>query len=139
MSLDCQKSWCHNGLKVIMNEHYNFDTSAFSEDFSNLSTKAVTKWEGPKIFLAAPKPVYFFTAGSWEKDTIFGAARKNFGDSYFVTALHYNAVHGFSKKHQKILLANVQCQHQNSIIYSVFMFLLRDLFILFELWLKTVK
>ena len=29
----------------------------------------------------------FFTAGSWEKDTIFGAVRKNFGSSYFVTAL----------------------------------------------------
>ena len=29
----------------------------------------------------------FFTAGSWEKDTIFGAARKFFGPSYFVMAL----------------------------------------------------
>ena len=29
----------------------------------------------------------FFTAGSWEKDAIFGAARKNFDPSYFVTAL----------------------------------------------------
>ena len=31
--------------------------------------------------------VSFFTAGNWEKDTIFGAARKIFGPSYFVTAL----------------------------------------------------
>ena len=31
--------------------------------------------------------VSFFTAGSREKDTIFGAARKIFGPSYFVTAL----------------------------------------------------
>ena len=31
--------------------------------------------------------VSFFTAGSWEKDTIFGAARNFFGPSYFVTAL----------------------------------------------------
>ena len=31
--------------------------------------------------------VSFFTAGSWEKDTIFGAARKIFGPSYFVTVL----------------------------------------------------
>ena len=29
----------------------------------------------------------FFTAGSWEKDSIFGAARKIFGRSYFVMAL----------------------------------------------------
>jgi len=29
----------------------------------------------------------FFTAGSREKDTIFGAARTIFGPSYFVTAL----------------------------------------------------
>ena len=39
-------------------------------------SKAVTKWEGPKKFLPAPKMVGFFTAGCWEKDTIFGAARK---------------------------------------------------------------
>ena len=31
--------------------------------------------------------VSFFTAGSWEKDTIFGAARKIVGPSYFVMAL----------------------------------------------------
>ena len=37
--------------------------------------------------LPAPKMVSFFTASSWEKDTIFGAARKIFGRSYFVTAL----------------------------------------------------
>ena len=43
-------------------------------------------FEGLKIFLAAPKNGVFFTAGSWEKDTIFGAARKFFGPSYFVTA-----------------------------------------------------
>ena len=30
--------------------------------------------------------VSFFLAGSWEKDTIFSAARNNFGPSYFVTA-----------------------------------------------------
>ena len=34
--------------------------------------------------------VSFLTAGSREKDTIFGAARKFFGPSYFVTALAYN-------------------------------------------------
>ena len=33
----------------------------------------------------------FFTAGSWEKDTIFGAARKIFVPSYFVTALAVQA------------------------------------------------
>jgi hypothetical protein len=38
--------------------------------------KAVTKSEGLNNFLAAPKMVSFLTAGSWEKDTIFGAARK---------------------------------------------------------------
>ena len=48
--------------------------------------KAVTKWEEPKHFLATPKMVYFFTAGSWEK-AIFGAARNFFGPFYFVTAL----------------------------------------------------
>ena len=31
--------------------------------------------------------VSFFTGGSWEKDTMFGAARKFFGRSYFVMAL----------------------------------------------------
>ena len=46
-------------------------------------------FEGLKIFLAAPKNGVFFTAGSWEKDTIFGAARKFFEPSYFVTALWY--------------------------------------------------
>ena len=35
----------------------------------------------------------FFTSGSWEKDTIFGAARKNFGSSYFVTALAQTSAH----------------------------------------------
>ena len=50
-------------------------------------TKAVMKKEGPKNFLAAPKMMYLFTAGSCEKDTIFGAARNCFGPSYFVTAL----------------------------------------------------
>ena len=31
--------------------------------------------------------VSFFTAGSLKKNTIFGAARKNFGPSYFMTPL----------------------------------------------------
>ena len=31
--------------------------------------------------------VSFFTAGSCEKDIIFGATKKNFGPSYFVTFL----------------------------------------------------
>ena len=48
---------------------------------------AITKYEGPKKFLSAPNMVSFFTAGSWGKDTIFGAARNFFGPSYFVTAL----------------------------------------------------
>ena len=52
--------------------------------------KAVTKQEGPKHFLAAPKMVSFFAAGSWEKDAILGAARKIFNPSYFVTALETN-------------------------------------------------
>ena len=39
-----------------------------------------------QIFVAFSEKLNF-TAGSWEKDTIFGAARKNFGLSYFVTAL----------------------------------------------------
>ena len=39
----------------------------------------VTKQEGPKNFLAVQP---------YKKDTIFGAARKIFGPSYFVTALH---------------------------------------------------
>ena len=42
------------------------------------------------ISVAAAKMVSFFTAGRWEKDTIFGAARKNFDPSYFVTALAKN-------------------------------------------------
>ena len=32
---------------------------------------------GRNFFLAAPKMVSFFTVGSWEKDTIFGAAQTN--------------------------------------------------------------
>ena len=40
-----------------------------------------------KNYLAAPKIVSSFTAGSREKDTIFGAARNFFDPSYFVTAL----------------------------------------------------
>ena len=35
------------------------------------------------------KMVYFFTTGSWGKDTLFGAARNFFGASYFVAALIY--------------------------------------------------
>ena len=31
--------------------------------------------------------VSFFTAGSWEKETIFGAAQTIFGPPYFVRAL----------------------------------------------------
>ena len=42
------------------------------------------------MFLTAQKIVSFFTAGSWEKGTIFGAARKNFGPSYIVTSLGCN-------------------------------------------------
>ena len=49
------------------------------------------KKEGPKNFLAAQKLMYLFTAGSCEKDTIFGAARKFFGPSHFVTALAVQA------------------------------------------------
>ena len=49
--------------------------------------KAVTKYEGPKIFLAAPKMVYFSNLPAVKKDTILGAARKVFGPSYFVKAL----------------------------------------------------
>ena len=41
--------------------------------------------------------VSFFTAGSWEKDTIFGAASKIFGASYFVTALEHTNYHSFYK------------------------------------------
>ena len=50
-------------------------------------TKAVTKQEGPKKFLAAPKMVSFSQLPAVKKDTIFGAARKKFGPSFFVTAL----------------------------------------------------
>ena len=39
------------------------------------------------MFLAAPKMVSFSQLPAVKKDTIFGAARKNFGPSYFVTAL----------------------------------------------------
>ena len=39
-------------------------------------SKAITKKEGLKKFLATPKIVSFFSAISLKKDTIFGAARK---------------------------------------------------------------
>ena len=39
------------------------------------------------MFLAAPKMVSFLQLAAEKKDTIFGAARKFFGPSYFVTAL----------------------------------------------------
>ena len=48
--------------------------------------KAVTKQEGPKHFLAAPKMVSFFTAGSWEKDAVLVQV-ENFRPFFFVTAL----------------------------------------------------
>ena len=48
------------------------------------ASKAAT--EGPKKFLAAHKMVSFSQLPAVKKDTIFGAARKMFGPSYFVTA-----------------------------------------------------
>ena len=39
------------------------------------------------MFLAAPKMVSFSQLPTFKKDTIFGASRKFFGSSYFVTAL----------------------------------------------------
>ena len=42
--------------------------------------------KGQKI-LGAPKTVSFSQLPAVKKDTIFGAARKNFGPSYFVSAL----------------------------------------------------
>ena len=42
--------------------------------------------------------VSFFTAGSWEKDTIFGAARKIIGPSYFVMALVVSISNFFTNK-----------------------------------------
>ena len=35
--------------------------------------------------------MFVFTAGSWEKDTIFGTAIKFFGPSYFAMALYKNS------------------------------------------------
>ena len=57
----------------------------FLDNFQSYS-KAVTDL-APTFFLAAPKLVSFFTSGSCEKDTIFGAARIFFGPSYYVMAL----------------------------------------------------
>ena len=58
----------------------NCDTVAFNSSQirqNDLDTsKALSKLEG-----------VFFLAASCKKDTIFGAARKFFGPSYFVTAL----------------------------------------------------
>ena len=49
--------------------------------------RAVTKWKGPKIFVAAPKMVSFSQLPAVKKDIILGEARKIFDPSYFVTAL----------------------------------------------------
>ena len=40
-------------------------------------------------FCSRTKNGVFFSAASYKKDTIFGAARKIFGPSYFVTALEH--------------------------------------------------
>ena len=50
-------------------------------------TKAVTKLEGPKNFLAARKMMSFSQLPAVKNDVIFGAARKLFDPPYFVTAL----------------------------------------------------
>ena len=52
-----------------------------------LYTKAMTKSEGPKNFLAAPFLIPFSQQPAVKKGIKNGAARKNFGASYFVTAL----------------------------------------------------
>ena len=49
--------------------------------------RAVTKKEGPKSFLAAPKTASFSQLPAVKKPTIFGAVRKFFGPSFFVMAL----------------------------------------------------
>ena len=54
---------------------------------TKIGTKAVTKLEGQKIFLAAPKMVSFSRLPAAKKDTLFGKDRKDFGTFYFVTAL----------------------------------------------------
>ena len=43
----------------------------------------------PKKILAAPKMMSFSQLPAVKKDTIFGAARKFFGPSYFMMALTY--------------------------------------------------
>ena len=53
----------------------------------NLYLKQSQNKKGRKFVSSAPKMVSFFTAGTWEKNTIFGAARKFFIPSYFVIAL----------------------------------------------------
>ena len=45
--------------------------------------KHILKKKGRKFVWAAPKMVSFFTAGSWEKDPIFGAAQTNFHSFLF--------------------------------------------------------
>ena len=45
--------------------------------------KAITKLEGLKIYLPAPKMVSFPQLPAVKKDTIFGAARKFFGPFLF--------------------------------------------------------
>ena len=55
--------------------------------FSKKNIKTVTKQEGPKFFLAAPKMVSFSQLPAVKKGPMFGATRKFFGPSYFVTAL----------------------------------------------------
>jgi hypothetical protein len=48
-----------------------------------------------KNFSSCNKTDVFFSAACCKKDTIFGAARKNFGLSYFVTALARGTCHHF--------------------------------------------
>ena len=55
--------------------------------YENYSTKAGSKYEGPKIFPAAPFFEYFLQLAAEKKYSKNGAAGNFFGPSYFVTAL----------------------------------------------------
>ena len=55
--------------------------------FNLIFLKPCQNKKGRKFVSAAPKMVSFFTAGSWETDTIFGAAKKTISALLILTGL----------------------------------------------------
>ena len=68
-----------------------------------------------------------FTAGSWEKDTMLGAARKIFGPSYFVMNIYF-----FPKRF--FLIENICDQHCFKFIYFENATKFGSLFRIYELY-----